>query len=230
MTNAVSVIDALRGAGLQLESGSASDMPTVYLDRDRLLEVGKILRDDPGLQFVFLADVTAVDLLPAEPRYEVVYHLASLGEHYRATGATAAVPPMRLRVNFSPRIGTASSSVQAGAVNSRANTVASGRSKMLLAHIICPARWTRLRNTFNPGRRVRIASRSVGMTASIASMVTRPVPDRTARISGIVRLLASTRTATAISENASNTEPASLLAIFVADDGAQLTRGATGPK
>ena len=33
-----------------------------------------------------------------------------------------------------------------------------------------------------------------------------------------------------ISENASNTEPASLLAIFVADDGAQLTRGATGPK
>ena len=98
MTNAVSVIDALRGAGLQLELGSATDMPTVYLDRDRLLEVGKTLRDDPRLQFVFLADVTAVDLLPAEPRYEVVYHLASLGEHYRATGATAAVPPMRLRV------------------------------------------------------------------------------------------------------------------------------------
>ena len=31
-----------------------------------------------------------------------------------------------------------------------------------------------------------------------------------------------------VSENASDTEPASLLAIFVADDGAQLTRGATG--
>ena len=30
-----------------------------------------------------------------------------------------------------------------------------------------------------------------------------------------------------VSENASDTEPASLLAIFVADDGAQLTRGAT---
>jgi NADH-quinone oxidoreductase subunit C len=96
--DAVSVIDALRGAGLQLEPGPATDMPTVYLDRDRLLEVGKTLRDDPRLQFVFLADVTAVDLLPAEPRYEVVYHLASLGEHYRAAGATAAVPPMRLRV------------------------------------------------------------------------------------------------------------------------------------
>ena len=33
-----------------------------------------------------------------------------------------------------------------------------------------------------------------------------------------------------ISENASNPEPASLLAIFVADDGAQLTRGAATAK
>jgi quercetin dioxygenase-like cupin family protein len=33
-----------------------------------------------------------------------------------------------------------------------------------------------------------------------------------------------------ISENASDTEPASLLAIFVADDGAQLTRGAAETK
>jgi len=33
-----------------------------------------------------------------------------------------------------------------------------------------------------------------------------------------------------ISENASDTEPASLLAIFVADDGAQLTRGAAEKK
>jgi NADH-quinone oxidoreductase subunit C len=73
-------------------------MPTVYLDRERLLEVARVLRDSPGLQFVFLADVTAVDLLPAEPRFEVVYHMASLGEHYRAPGATSAAPPMRLRV------------------------------------------------------------------------------------------------------------------------------------
>jgi NADH-quinone oxidoreductase subunit C len=92
------VLGALRSAGLQFEPGSAADMPTVYLDRERLLEVARVLRDSPGLQFVFLADVTAVDLLPAEPRFEVVYHLASLGEHYRAAGATSAAPPMRLRV------------------------------------------------------------------------------------------------------------------------------------
>jgi NADH-quinone oxidoreductase subunit C len=92
------VLGALRSAGLQFEPGSAADMPTVYLDRERLLEVARVLRDSPGLQFVFLADVTAVDLLPAEPRFEVVYHMASLGEHYRAPGATSAAPPMRLRV------------------------------------------------------------------------------------------------------------------------------------
>ena len=63
-----------------------------------MLEVGKKLSDDTRMQLVFLAEVTAVDILPAEPRYEVVYHLASLGDHYRATGATASVPPMRLRV------------------------------------------------------------------------------------------------------------------------------------
>ena len=37
---------------------------------------------DPALQFAFLVDVTAVDYLPATPRFEVVYHLACLGEAY----------------------------------------------------------------------------------------------------------------------------------------------------
>jgi len=73
-------------------------MPTVYVQRDRLLDLLRVLRDDPSLQFVFLADVTAVDLLPAEPRFEMVYHLASLGESYRAAGAGAAAPPRRLRL------------------------------------------------------------------------------------------------------------------------------------
>ena len=41
-----------------------------------------MLRDDPALQFAFLVDVTAVDYLPAEPRFEVVYHLACLGAAY----------------------------------------------------------------------------------------------------------------------------------------------------
>ncbi len=48
--------------------------------------------------------------------------------------------PIRLFVMRSPRIGTASSRVQAGAVNSSANTVASGSSRRLFAHSVCAPR------------------------------------------------------------------------------------------
>ncbi len=51
---------------------------TIYIRRDRLIPVCEFLRDDPGLTFKFLSDVTAVDLYPNEPRFEVVYHLLSL--------------------------------------------------------------------------------------------------------------------------------------------------------
>jgi len=44
-------------------------MPTIAVDREHLLEVFGILRDHPSLQFAFLVDVTAVDALPASPRY-----------------------------------------------------------------------------------------------------------------------------------------------------------------
>jgi len=36
------------------------------------------LRDAEGLAFSYLADVTALDHYPSEPRFEVVYHLLSL--------------------------------------------------------------------------------------------------------------------------------------------------------
>jgi NADH-quinone oxidoreductase subunit C len=39
--------------------------------------VAAFLRDDPGLQYVFLASITGVDYLGRQPRFEVVYHLRS---------------------------------------------------------------------------------------------------------------------------------------------------------
>jgi NADH-quinone oxidoreductase subunit C len=42
------------------------------------VEAGKFLRDHPELRFNLLADVTCVDWFPSEPRFEVVYHLASI--------------------------------------------------------------------------------------------------------------------------------------------------------
>ncbi len=98
--SAESVVDLLRHRqpDAAIEAATSPDMPTIFVDREHLLEVMETLRDDPALQFTFFADVTAADYLPAEPRYEVVYHLACLGEAYKAPGYVSAAEPRRLRV------------------------------------------------------------------------------------------------------------------------------------
>jgi NADH-quinone oxidoreductase subunit C len=80
-----------------LDERPSIDMLTLTVDRAQLLEVLSVLRDHPSLQFALLADVTAVDRLPAAPRFEIVYHLACLGESYVVGGGPAA-PPRRLRL------------------------------------------------------------------------------------------------------------------------------------
>jgi NADH-quinone oxidoreductase subunit C len=74
------------------------DMPTIVVDREHLVEVCSVLRDHPSLQFALLADVTAVDRLPEEPRYELVYHLACIGQHYTTAGASQPAAASRLRM------------------------------------------------------------------------------------------------------------------------------------
>ena len=91
-----------------LDDASGVDMPAISVDREHIAEVCHVLRDDPSLQFALLIDVTAVDYLPASPRYEIVYLLACVGAAY-ATGEPA--PPRRLRVKVrvpdsDPRIST----------------------------------------------------------------------------------------------------------------------------
>jgi NADH-quinone oxidoreductase subunit C len=62
------------------ESAPAADgMPTIYVPRERLVETMRALRDTPELGFGFLVDIIGVDYYPREPRFEVVYLLASLG-------------------------------------------------------------------------------------------------------------------------------------------------------
>ena len=56
---------------------------TAVVDRLRILDVLKLLRDDPELCFEMLSDVTAVDYLPRTPRFEVVYHLYSVAKNHR---------------------------------------------------------------------------------------------------------------------------------------------------
>jgi NADH-quinone oxidoreductase subunit C len=74
------------------------DMPTLAVERADLVDVCRALRDAPALQFALFVDVTAVDRLPAEPRFELVYHLACLGEAYRQPGGAAPARRLRLKI------------------------------------------------------------------------------------------------------------------------------------
>jgi NADH-quinone oxidoreductase subunit C len=81
--------------GVSYEPGAAGDEPTINVPLDSLLDTCRILRDSPELQFHFLADVTASDWWPREPRFEVVYHLACLGVPIQYPDAA---PARRLRL------------------------------------------------------------------------------------------------------------------------------------
>jgi NADH-quinone oxidoreductase subunit C len=65
----------------QVDRGDA----VVMVERERVADVLLALRDDPELEFNFLMDVTAVDYLGQDPRFEVVYHLASIDVEPRGT-------------------------------------------------------------------------------------------------------------------------------------------------
>jgi NADH-quinone oxidoreductase subunit C len=59
---------------------------TLIVDATRVVEVMGRLKNDPELQMNFLVDLTVVDYLGRELRFEVVYHLRSM-----ATGARLRV-------------------------------------------------------------------------------------------------------------------------------------------
>ena len=89
------ILDALRASVPEgaVEAAPAADgMPAIYVAREHVATVCLALRDLPALQFAFAADMTAVDYMPREPRFEVVIHLVSLG--IAGYGDT----PKRLRV------------------------------------------------------------------------------------------------------------------------------------
>jgi NADH-quinone oxidoreductase subunit C len=56
---------------------------TVFVPRQHLLATAQYLAGEPSLRFSFLADVSAVDRFPLEPRFEVNYHLLSIDRRAR---------------------------------------------------------------------------------------------------------------------------------------------------
>src|SRR5580692_8081890 len=69
------IVSALAGAatGHSIAFGQL----TVTVQADKIVEVARFLRDDPGCRFVSFTDVTAVDYPGREKRFDVVYHLLS---------------------------------------------------------------------------------------------------------------------------------------------------------
>ena len=61
-----------------IETHSHRGNDTVVVKKEDILDICTYLRDDEALLYNFMMDLTAVDYLGKEPRFEVVYHLYSL--------------------------------------------------------------------------------------------------------------------------------------------------------
>jgi len=59
------------------------DQLTVVVAAASIVEIARFCRDDERLGFEMLCDLTAVDRMPAEPRFEVVYNLYSFAHNRR---------------------------------------------------------------------------------------------------------------------------------------------------
>lgn len=80
--DAQAIVDVLKGSVPEgaVEVAPAGDgMPAIYVAREHLQQVCRELRDRPELRFAFASDLTAVDFMPREPRFEVVLILVCLG-------------------------------------------------------------------------------------------------------------------------------------------------------
>jgi len=70
--------------GKILDSHAFRGEETIVIAREGMRDIFRSLREDPGLAFDLLADVTTVDYLGRkQPRFEVVYHLYSLPRNTR---------------------------------------------------------------------------------------------------------------------------------------------------
>ena len=70
--------------GAQIEKAPTVDLQTtLYVSRDEAPAVLRALRERSDLAYAFLAELTAVDYWPREPRFEVVYLLVSIVRRQR---------------------------------------------------------------------------------------------------------------------------------------------------
>jgi len=77
--NLATVVDRVKQKFPESVSGVSvfREETTLQVRPEDILSLCRFLHDDPELAFDFLIDLCGVDDLPREPRFQVVYHLAS---------------------------------------------------------------------------------------------------------------------------------------------------------
>ena len=75
------------------------DEVTIKVKKEKIKDVSLFVKEDPELEFTYLADITGVDYLDREERFDLVYHLYSVNKN------------LRLRLRLSLRDGEAVDSV-----------------------------------------------------------------------------------------------------------------------
>src|ERR1051325_6992745 len=86
MSDPAALVAALLSAvpGATIEPAASVDLhTTIYVSRGHVPAIARVLRDSADLKFSFLAELTAVDYWPREPRFEVVYVLVSIEHRLR---------------------------------------------------------------------------------------------------------------------------------------------------
>jgi NADH-quinone oxidoreductase subunit C len=95
----VALAEAVKAAvpGAILDTRIAVGELTLSVERSRILDAVKFLRDDPAWRFRILIDICGVDYPDRVERFEVVYHLLSVHNNLRvrlktATDSSSTVP------------------------------------------------------------------------------------------------------------------------------------------
>lgn len=79
------LIDKVRekASSLVMDVSEGIDCAVVKVDKEKLIEFMKLLKNDDDLMFDLISDVTAVDYPERTPRFDVVYHIFSIKNSQR---------------------------------------------------------------------------------------------------------------------------------------------------
>ncbi len=70
-------------AEVRMPGEHPTDVPVVYVKASEIVSVLQYVKAEPGFEYGFLSDITAVDEYPENPRFEVVYNLFSVTRFWR---------------------------------------------------------------------------------------------------------------------------------------------------